>query len=110
MNMTSKNPFKKEIQALLKGKNESSKTDLMKTCSVKGVSKTKIKAPVEKPITSRPNLLKDAKTRTNELKIKKVNPDRIKSKVENQFRNSIYNQKLKSFYEFNDNIKQNLLT
>lgn len=70
MNMTSKNPFKKELEAMLKGKNESNKNDFInKTCSVKGVSKPKIKAPVEKPMTGRPNLLKDAKTRTNELKI-----------------------------------------
>jgi len=129
MNMTSKNPFRKELEDMLKSKtkdkenfnknknntinsnlnlinkSKNKSTDNLlnsnkfnNTCTLNSKSNTttsintmklKINKPNDKPVTSRPSLLKDAKNidRVNHS-TKTINPDKIKSKVENQFRSS----------------------
>jgi hypothetical protein len=129
MNMTSKNPFRKELEDMLKSKTKDKDKDnknknntinsnlnltnksknkstdnllnsnkFNNTCTLNSKSNTttsintmkiKINKPNDKPVTSRPSLLKEAKNvdRVNHS-TKTINPDKIKSKVENQFRSS----------------------
>lgn len=134
MNMTSKNPFKKELEDMIKKKSNSNsnnqqlkkdksvkriddadskyekcddKNDLncydkknslnwsSKTLNLNKISKPKIKAPIlEKPNTNRTLILKDSRNTNENINLKSVNPDKIKSKVENQFRNSRFNKNL----------------
>lgn len=129
--MTSKNPFRKELEDMLKSKTKDKDKDNFNkiknntnNCNLNLINKSKNKStdnllnsnkfnntnplntksntttsintmkikinkPNDKPVTSRPTLLKEAKNvdRVNN-NTKTINPDKIKSKVENEFRSS----------------------